>query len=682
VVLVCIVDESASATSLQEAKSQLLSHIQSGSSPDPQLWARYVNAHREDQAPKADTPAPSELPKFKWHQTKTKLFVTVQVPGSKNESVEFGDDTVQVTATSSRTGKRYELSLHLFKPIKSGKYTVTENGGIYLTIKKKKRAPYWNRLLAKKPTGALKRAMEVDWTNWIDESDLPEGEDDDVDEDDVAVLTTDSFDNWILSQKVSLVEFYAPWCGHCKQLKPEYAKAATALEEQDSAAKLAKVDCTQEEALASRFGVSGYPTLKLFRGTLTATEYKGGRTASEITKHMLKQEQPSVSELLDASSAQAFADAELEGPGIALIGFWSTDKSDASDAETAAAKFSAAADELRDDYSFASAPGDASQYGVAGSNQIVLFKPFDEKHVAYTGELAAAPLHNWLLLNSLPVMGHLTDTPDLEEKYRQRGLPFVYLFVDDIDRKKVLAAAKQLSTSVSGKYSVVGIDISDKERLQSLGIEPVRVPDPAASQPDDWDEEEDGAWSAPEIDDRSPRVAIDSADSKSHYQLPADRIANGITFEVLAQFVKEHQECQVADGACKLSASIKSEPLPATNDEPVVTVVGANFVDIVMDSTKDVLVEFYAPWCGHCKELAPVYDNLARRVASSTDLVVAKMDATANDIPSSEFDVTGFPTIYFKPAGKKAVSYEGDRTLKAMLDYLQADATKPVSIDG
>lgn len=119
--------------------------------------------------------------------------------------------------------------------------------------------------------------------------------------------------------------------------------------------------------------------------------------------------------------------------------------------------------------------------------------------------------------------------------------------------------------------------------------------------------------------------------------------------------------------------------MPKNNKGPVKVVVGKTFDEIVMDSKKDVLIEFYAPWCGHCKKLEPDYLALGKKYKLEKNLVIAKMDATANDVPNENYKVEGFPTIYFAPSnGKQSpVKFEGgDRTLEGFSKFLEKHATK------
>jgi thioredoxin domain-containing protein 5 len=98
---------------------------------------------------------------------------------------------------------------------------------------------------------------------------------------DVVVLTDSTFASNVGSG-VWLVEFYAPWCGHCKRLAPTWDELAAAAKK-DGSFKVGKVDCTVEKETASKFGVQGYPTIKLLKDGNVVEEYSGARTVEAFT---------------------------------------------------------------------------------------------------------------------------------------------------------------------------------------------------------------------------------------------------------------------------------------------------------------------------------------------------------------------------------------------------------------
>ena len=81
--------------------------------------------------------------------------------------------------------------------------------------------------------------------------------------------------------------------------------------------------------------------------------------------------------------------------------------------------------------------------------------------------------------------------------------------------------------------------------------------------------------------------------------------------------------------AGRLSPDMKSEEPPSPNDGPVTIVVGKNFDEVVLGD-QDVLVQFYAPWCGHCKRLAPVWQELGVTVKDVPTVTIAKMDGNCS----------------------------------------------------
>ncbi|KAM9778212.1 protein disulfide-isomerase A6 isoform X2 [Syngnathus typhle] len=108
-------------------------------------------------------------------------------------------------------------------------------------------------------------------------------------EKDVVELTDDNFDKMVLhSDDVWLVEFFAPWCGHCKNLEPEWAAAASAVKEQTKGkVRLGAVDATVHQAVSSRYGIRGFPTIKIFRKGEEPEDYQGGRSRRDIIERAL-----------------------------------------------------------------------------------------------------------------------------------------------------------------------------------------------------------------------------------------------------------------------------------------------------------------------------------------------------------------------------------------------------------
>lgn len=146
--------------------------------------------------------------------------------------------------------------------------------------------------------------------------------------------------------------------------------------------------------------------------------------------------------------------------------------------------------------------------------------------------------------------------------------------------------------------------------------------------------------------------------------------------------------------ADKLTPHVRSQEAPseAENARRAVKVaVGMNFEALVRDTAKDVIVNFYAPWCGHCQALAPVYEQAAKLLAPVQTVVFAEMDATENDLPR-DVAVTGYPTLYLFPAaatGAKEkekdevvvgeavpmpVRYTGDRSVAGIVRFIQENA--------
>ena len=343
--------------------------------------------------------------------------------------------------------------------------------------------------------------------------------------------------------------------------------------------------CTVEQELCEKQGVQGYPTIKVFRGLENASPYSGQRKSDAIVSYMVKQSLPAVS-LLDKASHDEFTKADK----VVLVAYFGADDAESN------ATYSQVAESLRDSYLFG-ATSDASLAKAAGVEvpALVLYKTFDEGKSVLDGKFEVEKIVNFAKTSATPLIGEVG--PETYAGYMEAGIPLAYIFVDnESDKEKFSKMVKPLAEKFKGKINFATIDAAAfGAHAQNLNLK------------QEW-----------------PAFAIQETSKNQKY--PFDQETE-LTEKALAKFVEDFSEGRI-------SPSIKSEPTPETQDGPVYTIVANNYEEIVNDDEKDVLVEYYAPWCGHCKNLAPKYEELGKLYFDNKDyagkVVIAKVDATVS----------------------------------------------------
>jgi len=140
------------------------------------------------------------------------------------------------------------------------------------------------------PSDANFKANDGELESEVNPLETPQGNYHIVDHDGVTVLNRDTFAHFVQPKDLVMVEFYAPWCGHCKKLEPEYKKAAEVLAKDNII--LAKVDATKEGELAKEHMIQGFPTLTIFKKGVKFEDYSGERKADAIISYMQKLADP------------------------------------------------------------------------------------------------------------------------------------------------------------------------------------------------------------------------------------------------------------------------------------------------------------------------------------------------------------------------------------------------------
>jgi len=334
---------------------------------------------------------------------------------------------------------------------------------------------------------------------------------------------------------------------------------------------------------------------------------------------------PAVTDIADAAALTAAQEANR----VMVTGFFASAESEE------AVAFAKLAKANRMQYVFA-AVYDAAVAKAEGvtAPAAVVYKQFDDgKNVM--AAFKADELIAFAQGASFPIFDEIG--PDNYRQYVDRAVPLAWLFIDESAEDATKAAKEATAEACKahvGKMSCVWLSgVQYGQMAERIGLSGKN-------------------WPAFGIDNEGEHFAFDES--------------KDITVDNLAPWMAEW-------AAGSLTPTVKSEPIPEQHTvEGLTTLVGDSVKDLAFDDSKNILIKFYAPWCGHCKSMAPDYKKLAADFADDEAVMIADFEATANDAPK-EFKVEGFPTLFFKAKGGEYQPYNAGRDYDGMKSFIDSN---------
>lgn len=443
-------------------------------------------------------------------------------------------------------------------------------------------------------------------------------------EDEVLVLTDSNFEQTINGPNPVLVKFYAPWCGHCKAMAPEYIKLAETVKSENHPFVIAELDATVNGESAKKYGVKGYPTIKFFIDG-QPIDYNKERKVDAFIEFMKKKTNPSSTELKDAAEVKEKLDDKDKR--CILI---SDDKTDLDKYMNTG--------RILEEFKFyhTSEKVGKEVFPEVTKPSIVYLKNFGEKQMIYTGSFEPAEFQEFLKKNQFDIVSPLDDESGKVVFGDENKLGVILIVaaekVDEDLEKMLRELAEKRGTS---KYMFL-----------------------TCTKENDWGKRYFSFFGVEDSD--APLIEIVENKGKTNRY----RHTGKLTVDEVSKFIDDFE-------AKKIEKFIKSEPIPEENPGPVYKVVAKTFNDIVINNDMDIFVKYYAPWCGHCKALAPTFVELGESLKHNTKLKLVEIDSTKNDIEGVR--VSSYPTLYLYQSGKKRSpkKYEGGRTLEEMTKFLE-----------
>ena len=470
---------------------------------------------------------------------------------------------------------------------------------------------------------------------------------------------------------------YAPWCSHCKNLKPEYEEAAKQLAAHNPPIPVAAVDATVSKAIAARYAVTGYPTVFAFRGT-TPVHYDDEKKNTKDMVQYMRDEHPK-RVLSPGVSYQGptnlpsklHLDKFLEVRALnkaAVVAFIPDEHAQSA----ALSQYQLVHYGLREKFAFGIIRDSAVIAEVGATlGEVRVYKAaayyskkFEQRHHSIVnGWGDVNVLKEEILGNCLPLVGEMH--ADSQEHYffirrhsEGRGragqpvgvvatakpLLLVYTNVNfDHKEGRYYKETRNLAKLVRGivapfreqLHVAIGDKTAAAKSLEALGFPT-------------------GADKIATIQNGTMKYKFVGA-STAHYKARLTEFIQMFVDGRLEPFYRSaHSPCctlqeALAEGHYRNSDSSAGEALPPQ----MLELVGKTARNLVLGSSKDTMIEIYAPGCPHCLALKPHWMELSSFVSEHKELQevvqLAVVNGAQNDVPINGITIPGFPAIFYVP---------------------------------
>lgn len=442
-------------------------------------------------------------------------------------------------------------------------------------------------------------------------------------ENNTIILTDSSYEKAIKQFNYLMIFFHAPWCPHCKNMDPHYQKAAAVLKEENI--YFAKIDGSTEKKATQQYKVHGYPSLLFFMDG-EPIEFEGGRTSKELINWVRKK----VGKAIQIFNIKSEIENFKKENEICLI-YFGDDEKDIRIFEKAS--------QIIEDFPFAVVKSETLIKKYTHKGTIVLFKHYDEKKNELKN-ISIENINEFVKKYALPKVMVFNDKS--VQFIFQKKNPALILYADNksMNWNKYGNIMHEVSEKINRKLVVILTDIKE-------GIA-VRLADYVGIKEKDL-----------------PLVSI--LDTRKEFK--KYNMDGAINVENILKFIDKWEKNE-------LKRQLKSENVPKLNKGNIFIIVGKNFEKEVINNDKDVMLLFYAPWCSHCKEISPKYEEVAIKLKDKNPkLLIAKIDGSENEIEN--ISISGFPTIMFFPGNKKSkspIEYKGRRTTEDIIEFIKKNS--------